>query len=180
MCMLRLVTSGVGKIYHVYSDSGTPDQGDLSSLERLPPVWIELARRQEIGESASVVSAYLPVRQKMVAMQQAMGRKQSLVMDGRDIGTVVLPDAPIKIFVTADLEVRAQRRYLDVSRTQPDIQFDDIMKDLAARDKRDQERAEAPLKPAHDAILLDTTSSSIDQSVDHVLDLVSRYQEQTN
>ena len=158
-------------------------QNILPLVAQLEPNHLDntLLSQHHIGSAASQIAIHPTVRSSLLTWQRDFAEQMpGAILDGRDIGTVVLPDAPIKIFVTAHLEVRAQRRYFDVSRTQPDIQFDDIMKDLAARDKRDQERAEAPLKPAHDAILLDTTSSSIDQSVDHVLDLVSRYREQTN
>lgn len=101
-------------------------------------------RNQEVGENASKVSAHLPVRAKLVAMQQAMGKRTSLVMDGRDIGTHVLTDATLKVYLTADPKVRGQRRYDELISKGLEANLDDIISEIMERDYRDMNREHAP------------------------------------
>lgn len=129
-------------------------------------------REERVGNNASKVSAYLPVREKMVAMQKAMGKKTSLVMDGRDIGTHVLTDATVKIFLSADPKVRAERRYKELVAKGQKPDLSSIEMEIRERDHRDMTREHAPLMQAHDAILVDTSQMTIGDVVDTIMQLV--------
>jgi cytidylate kinase len=120
-------------------------------------------RGREMGEAASIVAALPPVREALVDLQRAFaGRAQGAVLDGRDIGTVIAPEATVKIFVTASPDARAQRRALELRGRGEKVDYASILEDIKKRDKRDSERALAPLKPAHDAHVLDTTDMNIE------------------
>ena len=114
-------------------------------------------RSLEIGNAASRVSTIGFVREEMVFQQQQIGKQKGIVMDGRDIGTVVFPNAELKIFVTADVEIRAARRYNELLNKGETVDFQDVLKNLIERDYRDTHREESPLKRASDAFLLDNT-----------------------
>jgi CMP/dCMP kinase len=130
-------------------------------------------RRHAVGETASVISAIPQVRAALLAFQRDFGRTPpGAVLDGRDIGTVVFPDAEIKIFVTASPEARARRRAADLERAGERIDYPDVLADIRRRDQRDSERAAAPLKPAPDAHLLDTTHLDIDAAFRAAVDIV--------
>ena len=131
-------------------------------------------RQQEVGENASVISAYLPVRQQMVAMQQEMATKSSLVMDGRDIGTHVLKDASLKVYLSADVLVRAKRRYDQLVKQGVAADLGAIAEEILDRDYRDMNREHSPLEPAEDAILVDTSYMDIETSVNTIIQLVER------
>jgi cytidylate kinase len=119
-------------------------------------------RGREMGEAASVVAALPEVRAALIDMQRAFAdREKGAVLDGRDIGTVIAPHAHVKIFVTASPEARAQRRALELRGRGEKVDYPAILEDILKRDKRDSERAEAPLKPAADAHLLDTTDLNV-------------------
>ena len=118
--------------------------------------------------SASDVSAFPPVRDFLFSLQRDIAAANNCIMDGRDIGTVVLPDAQVKIFLTASPEARAQRRYEELIEKGMDVTFDDVLADMKQRDYNDSHRAIAPLKPADDAILLDTSGNTLEQSVELV------------
>ena len=120
---------------------------------------------------ASATSVYAVVRRKLVELQQQMAAENDVIMDGRDIGTVVLPGADIKIFLTASSRVRALRRYEELWAKGVACDLDEIEKDIIERDYRDMNRAESPLKQAEDAILVDTSDMTIDQVVETVIDL---------
>lgn len=128
-------------------------------------------RQDGIGRGASDVSALPAVRKALLELQQGMGAKGGVVMDGRDIGTVVLPDADLKIFLDASLDERARRRHEELIRRGETVPLNQVRAGLAFRDKQDSERAVAPLKQADDAIYLDSTEYSAAQMIDHVLDL---------
>lgn len=130
-------------------------------------------RQMVISNSVSEVSVIPMVRHAMVAQQQRMGRKRGVVMDGRDIGTTVFPDAEVKVFMTADVVVRAQRREAELAEKGEIVALDDIIENLRKRDHLDSTRAESPLRRAADAVLLDTTHLVIDEQVDFVLERVS-------
>ena len=130
-------------------------------------------RQMRISNSVSEVSVIPMVRHAMVAQQQQMGRKRGVVMDGRDIGTTVFPDAEVKIFMTADVELRAQRRQDELAATGEMVPLADIIENLRKRDHLASTRAESPLRRAADAVLLDTTHLVIDEQVDFVLERVS-------
>lgn len=129
-------------------------------------------RAQSVGSAASTVSRYKEVRRYLVRRQQQLAQTQSLVIDGRDIGTVVLPDAPVKIFLTASAEERARRRYEQIRDSQPDTTFEQVLEELNLRDKQDRERENDPLCQAEDAVLLDTTGFAFEQSVDAIMAVV--------
>ena len=114
--------------------------------------------------AASAVSALPQVRAFLLDMQRDLARKQSVVMDGRDIGTVVLPDAEVKIYLTASLEERSRRRLLELQGKGVETTLEEVMRDMAQRDKNDMERAEAPLRRAEDAVLVDSTELDIEQT----------------
>ena len=115
---------------------------------------------------ASDVSAIPEVRAFLMDMQRDMAKKYSVIMDGRDIGTVVLPDADVKIFLTADARARAQRRFLELEKKGIPTPFDEVLRDIEYRDAQDSSRAAAPLKAADDAVVLDNTNLSFDESVE--------------
>ncbi|MCR4654693.1 MAG: (d)CMP kinase [Lachnospiraceae bacterium] len=131
-----------------------------------------LIRTEEVGKMASVSSANKKVREKLVSLQRKIAEKNNVVMDGRDIGTVVLPDARVKIFLTADPKVRAKRRYDElVSKGEPaDINV--IEQDIIERDRRDMTRDIAPLKQAEDAVRVDTSDMSVDQVVERIMAII--------
>lgn len=129
-------------------------------------------RTPEISKMASIVSAKGPVRAKLVDIQRAMGTRKSIIMDGRDIGTNVLKDAEYKIFLTASVEERADRRYRELVAKGQDVNYDDICRDIEARDHSDRTRELNPLRKADDAVELDTTGLDIEQVVAEVMNIV--------
>ena len=134
----------------------------------------EEIRLPEVAAYASDVSAMPPVRSFLLNMQKEMAVKYDVIMDGRDIGTVVLPGAGLKVFLTAELKTRAKRRYLELVEKNVDTTFETVMHDMGVRDKNDSERAAAPLKPARDSVLLDTTSLDLEESVNALCALIDR------
>ncbi len=120
-------------------------------------------RRPEASIYASDVSAMVPVRAFLLSMQREMAEKYDVIMDGRDIGTVVIPNAGLKIFLTAQPEVRAHRRLLELVEKNVSTSYDDVLRDIMYRDKNDSERSAAPLKAADDAVLVDTTDKNLDE-----------------
>ncbi len=127
---------------------------------------------EECGQVASKIAAYPKVRQALLLKQRAFRRLPGLVADGRDMGTVVFPDAPYKIFLTAALEERARRRFLQLKAQGLDVNLDQIIKDLEERDRRDLERKEAPLVPAKDAVIIDSSDLSVAEVVARILALL--------
>ena len=119
----------------------------------------------------STIAAIPFVREKMVAEQQAMGKAKGLVMDGRDIGTAVFPDAEMKVFVTASPEIRAQRRYDELTAKGETVRFEDILENVQQRDYQDTHREVQPLRQAPDAILLDNSHMTIEEQTQWLLDL---------
>lgn len=130
-------------------------------------------RHDDIGSGASAVSKLPAVRDALLGRQRALGADGGVVMDGRDIGTVVLPDADLKIYLDAELDERARRRHEELYRRGEIVRYDEVRDAMEARDKQDMERAVAPLKPADDAITLDSTQMTIRQAVDRVLELAA-------
>lgn len=129
-------------------------------------------RQEKAGDAASRVSALPPVRQALLAFQRHYGEPGAAILDGRDVGTVVWPDAPLKIFLTADLDERAKRRAFELQERGEVANFQEIRARMAERDARDAGRAHAPLRPAPDAVLVDTTGLSIPECVLKVSQLV--------
>lgn len=132
----------------------------------------EEIRQPEVSKSVSVVASYPQVRKKLVELQRAEARRGGVVMDGRDIGTHVLPNADLKIFLTADPLERAYRRWLELKRSGKDLTLEEVAQDMAERDRQDTEREAAPLVAARDAILLDTTGLSVETIIEQIIELV--------
>lgn len=126
-------------------------------------------RNEQIGAGASQVAALPAVRAALLQRQRAFREMPGLIADGRDMGTVVFPDAPLKVFLTASAEERAQRRYLQLKAKDDDVNLTSLLEEIQARDERDTQRAVAPLKPAVDAIQLDSTELSIEQVLERIL-----------
>jgi cytidylate kinase len=131
-------------------------------------------RTPEVADAASKVAAIAEVRAALVDFQRAFARRSGgAVLDGRDIGTVICPEAEVKLFVTASPEVRAERRYLELTGKGHDVTRAQVLADVKERDARDSERATAPLKPATDAVVLDTSDLSIDEAVARAIAVVA-------
>lgn len=131
----------------------------------------ELVRKEEVGKMASASSVNGDVRKKLVELQQKLAQTTDVVMDGRDIGTVVLPDADLKVFLTASSRVRANRRYKELTAKGETCDIDAIEKDIIERDYRDSHREISPLKQAEDAVLVDTSDMTIDEVAGKIIDL---------
>ena len=129
-------------------------------------------RTPQVSDMASRTSVNGDVRRKLVELQQQLARRQNVVMDGRDIGTVVLPDAQVKIFLTASVEVRAGRRYKEMNEKGEEADLEAIKAQIKERDERDMNREISPLKQAEDAVLVDTSDMSIDEVVERILGIV--------
>lgn len=154
--------------FKLNSETGRPDtylNGELVEKE---------IRTMEVSANVSKIAALPFVREALVAQQQAMGKEKGIIMDGRDIGTVVFPDAELKIFVTASAEVRAQRRYDELKAKGMPADFDDILKNVKERDYIDSHRETSPLRKADDALELDNSNMTIEEQKAW---LMARYQE---
>lgn len=140
-------------------------------------IWVDgndvssFIRTAEISKAASIVAQVPEVRLRLVELQREIAKRQSVIMDGRDIGTYVLPKADIKIFLTATIEERARRRFNEMLDKNPAITFTEVLKDIETRDINDSTRAFAPLKKAEDAIEIDTTGLTIKEIVDKIINL---------
>lgn len=135
---------------------------DVSSLIRTP----------EVSMAASAVSAVPAVRAFLLDLQRSMAKTQSVIMDGRDIGTVVLPNADVKIFLTASPEIRAKRRYDELIEKGQDVKYEDVLADVIERDYNDSHREIAPLKPAEDSKFADTSELTLAESINLIINLV--------
>ncbi len=131
-------------------------------------------RTPEASMAASRVSAVPKVREYLFDLQKELARNNNCIMDGRDIGTVVLPDADVKIFLTASPEARAERRFKELTEKGMDVNYDDVLADMIKRDYDDSHRAIAPLKQADDAVLCDTSSLTLEESIDLVISTIKR------
>lgn len=147
---LRVTIGFVEGEQHVYLNGE-----DVSALIRTP----------EVSMMASAASAKPPVRAHLLEMQRQLARENDVLMDGRDIGTVVLPDATVKIFLTASPEERARRRYAELIEKGQQVTYEDVYEDMVQRDYNDSHRAVAPLKPAEDSVIVDTTGLEIHESL---------------
>ena len=131
-------------------------------------------RTEQVGSVASKIASLPRVREALLRRQRAFRENPGLVADGRDMGTVVFPGAEVKIFLTADAQERANRRYLELKQKGHDVNIGDLLSEIQTRDERDMNRAVAPLIPAADAYLLDSTNKSIDQVLQEVLSFVKK------
>ena len=176
--------------YFVLKNGGDIDNSE-SVISFLPKIEVELKfidgvqhvfvngedvsdkiRTEEVSQAASKVSAIPKVREFLLELQRSFAKKYNVVMDGRDIGTVVLPNANVKIFLTASAEVRANRRYKEQIERGLDVDYDSILNDIKERDFRDENREIAPLKCAEDGVYLDSSDFSIEQNVAAVLKII--------
>lgn len=144
-------------VQHVYLNGE-----DVSGLIRTP----------EVSMAASDVSAKPAVRERLLELQRSLARTHHVIMDGRDIGTVVLPEATVKIYLTADAGVRAQRRYLELVEKGEAAEYESVLQDVIRRDENDMNRPIAPLRRADDAILVDTTNYNLEESIQLVINTV--------
>lgn len=134
----------------------------------------EKIRTPEISMGASDISALPPVREFLFGLQRKIARENNVIMDGRDIGTVVLPDADVKIFLTASPEERAERRYKELIEKGEKVEYQRVLDEVNQRDYNDMNRKVSPLKQADDAVLFDTTGMTLEQSVEAVLDILHK------
>lgn len=141
------------------------DGEDVSGLIRTP----------EASMMASKISAVPSVRAYLLDLQRNMAKSHNVIMDGRDIGTVVLPDAKVKIFLTASPEARAQRRYKELCEKGMDVKYEDILNDVITRDYNDTHRETAPLKPAEGCVMVDTTELDFEQSVEKIISVIKEH-----
>lgn len=132
----------------------------------------EAIRTPDASMMASKVSAIPMVRESLLDLQRNLAKKNNVIMDGRDIGTVILPDAQVKIFLTASPEVRAKRRYDELLAKGKDVSFDNVLSDMILRDKNDSEREIAPLKPASDSVLADTSDDNLEEAISRVVSII--------
>lgn len=128
-------------------------------------------RKEAIGKMASAVSVYPRVREKLVELQRKLAESQNVVMDGRDIGTVVLPQAQLKIYLTASVEARGERRYLELKEKGVECSLEEIERDIETRDYQDMNREVSPLRQAEDAILVDSSNMTIEEVTDEIIRL---------
>ena len=132
----------------------------------------DLIRQQQINENVSTIASYKGVREYLVERQQAMAAVGGVILDGRDIGSVVLPKAELKIYLTASVDARAKRRWLEVQGTSNEQSLEDIKKNVESRDEMDKNRVESPLVCVEDAIVVDSSNMTFDDTVEHILHLV--------
>lgn len=131
-------------------------------------------RQMEVSSRVSIVAAVGSVRRALVAQQQAMGKAKGIVMDGRDIGTVVFPDAEMKVYVDASAETRARRRYEELKAKGDEVSYEEVYNNVCERDRIDTTRAESPLRKADDAIVLDNSNMTIEEQDKWLLDLYNK------
>jgi cytidylate kinase len=134
----------------------------------------DLIRTESAGDLASKVSAHSEVREALLARQRDFATDRGLVADGRDMGTVVFPEAPVKVYLMASVEVRAWRRFKQLQQADQNVNFPSLLREIEARDARDMNRSVAPLRPAEDAVLIDTSELSIEAVCEQVLSLVRK------
>ncbi|MGF1774562.1 (d)CMP kinase [Vibrio maritimus] len=200
LCMLLAEKLGYhlldsGAIYRVLALAAIHHGVDLESEDALVPLAMHLdvqfvaegelvkvilegedvsgeLRKEETGNAASKIAALPRVREALLRRQRAFNIEPGLVADGRDMGTVVFPEAPVKIFLDASAQERAQRRFKQLQLKGLDVRFDDLLSEIEERDYRDRNRAVAPLRPADDALVLDSTSLNIEQVLEKALQYI--------
>ncbi|WP_313819106.1 (d)CMP kinase [Cupriavidus sp.] len=183
----HLLDSGaLYRLVALASDRADVDLQDVSTLAKMAAcldvkfgpdrVWLsgeevsQAIRAEAIGNRASAIAVHQPVRDALTALQRGFRKLPGLVADGRDMGTVIFPEARLKVFLTASVEARARRRYKQLIDKGISANIEDLLRDLEARDARDRSRAAAPLRPAEDAQRLDTSDMSVDEAVAQVLE----------
>ncbi|AGW89187.1 MULTISPECIES: (d)CMP kinase [Cupriavidus] len=183
----HLLDSGaLYRLVALASDRAGVDPADIGTLARIAArldvkfgpdrVWLQgeevsrAIRAEAIGNRASAIAVHQPVRDALTQLQRSFRKLPGLVADGRDMGTVIFPDAQLKVFLTASVEARARRRYKQLIDKGISANIEDLLRDLETRDARDRTRTAAPLRPAEDAKLLDTSDMTVDQAVAQVLE----------
>ncbi|WP_455279967.1 (d)CMP kinase [Cupriavidus necator] len=183
----HLLDSGaLYRLVALASDRAGVDPADMGTLAKIAArldvkfgpdrVWLQgeevsrAIRVEAIGNRASAIAVHQPVRDALTQLQRSFRKLPGLVADGRDMGTVIFPDAQLKVFLTASVEARARRRYKQLIDKGISANIEDLLRDLETRDARDRTRAAAPLRPAEDAKLLDTSDMTVDQAVAQVLE----------
>lgn len=199
---LGIVYVDTGALYRtvgLYADMCSVDPSDAKAVAGiLPSLHIEIAyengsqviymndqritdeiRTPKMSMYASAVSAIPAVREFLLETQRSIAEKQSVIMDGRDIGTVIIPDAEVKIFLTASPEERAMRRYKELLEKGKEKPYEEVLAEMNERDSNDSQRAIAPLKPAEDAVVFNNTSFTLEESVEFILGIVKSKSEVT-
>lgn len=174
-----LLYRGVGKKTLAYTADEISDEVALQLAKQLSADDLMDAdlRTAEVAQAASRVAVIPAVRQELIEFQRNFANHSNgAVLDGRDIGTVICPDAQVKLFVTASSAVRANRRFMELSAKGHDVTPEGVLADVVARDKRDAERENAPMKQADDAVLIDTSLMTIDQAVARAIELIEAVQ----
>ncbi|SDC53180.1 cytidylate kinase [Cupriavidus sp. YR651] len=183
----HLLDSGaLYRLVALASDRADVDLQDVDTLARMAArldvkfgpdrVWLsgeevsQAIRQEAIGNRASAIAVHQPVRDALTALQRGFRKLPGLVADGRDMGTVIFPDARLKVFLTASVEARARRRYKQLIDKGISANIEDLLRDLEARDARDRTRTAAPLRPAEDAQRLDTSEMTVEEAVAQVLE----------
>ena len=138
--------------------------------------YISSIRLEEISMLSAKISPFIKLREKVIDIQRAFAKANNCIMEGRDIGTDVLPNADIKFFITASEEVRAMRRYVQIKDKPNSPSYEEILQDLRARDYADEHREVAPLKPANDSIILDTSDMTLEESINKCLEIINSVQ----
>jgi len=163
------ILNALANIHLSFVFNDTTKQSEINLNEENVETYI---REMLVSEKVSEVAAIREVRAFAVGQQKKMGRKKGIVMDGRDIGTVVFPDAELKVFMTADPEIRVMRRFEELAATNPTISLDEVRHNLELRDYLDTNRAESPLRKAEDAIVLDNSNMTREEQLDQVMEWV--------
>ena len=194
MGYLYVDTGAMFRAVGLYALRAGKDPADAAAVEALlPAVTLTLAhvdgaqhiylngedvseaiRQEQVGMAASAVAVHPAVRSFLLGQQRAIASTNNVLMDGRDIGTVVLPDARVKIFLSADVQVRARRRTAELEQRGTPKPFDQVLEEMKQRDWADSHREAAPLRPAEDAVLVDTTNMDFQQSLDAILQVIRR------
>lgn len=167
--------SDAGAVAAVLPDMQLEMRYDQAGLQRMMLAGEDVTdqiRLPEMSRYASTVSAIPAVRDFLLELQREQARRHSVIMDGRDIGTVVLPGADVKIFLTASPEDRARRRFDELRKRGQEADYDTVLRDIILRDEHDTRRSAAPLRQAEDALLVDTTGNSLDESLDVLLETI--------
>ena len=164
-----------GLLYRAVGAKVLAGADPLVAAKSLRPDDLQVSglRRPEVALAASEVAVLVNVRKELLAFQRSFSRREGgAVLDGRDIGTVICPKAEFKLFVTANVDVRADRRYRELQSTGTDITLEQVLLDVLARDARDADRATAPMIPAKDAVVIDTSELSVDEAISDAISLV--------
>ena len=164
-----------GLLYRAVGAQVLAGADPLVAAKSLRPDDLQVSglRRPEVALAASEVAVLVNVRKELLAFQRSFSRREGgAVLDGRDIGTVICPKAEFKLFVTATVDVRADRRYRELRSTGTDITLEQVLLDVLARDARDADRATAPMIPAKDAVVIDTSELSVDEAISDAISLV--------